>query len=235
MTGKLRYVRLAAAAAELLRPDVDAAGGLELADPQPDADVGEAAEDVAPVPGRSHPEPEDPLRRRHPAARVGDVLAPAAAAVAAALDPIGELAPAGFVAEFVAAEDVAGLAVGGAGERGRRAQRLEPTARAGAVDEAEDSPLLNGGGRSPILLTRATRARGGGTRRRHQCQEKARCDHEPAARCAPARHRPVIPGAYSLITEKKGAGWQRRFRKARESGARSSPRSSSSSPVRGPP
>jgi hypothetical protein len=107
---------------------VDATGAVELAHPQADADVGEAAEDVAPVPGRVHPEAEDPPRRRVAAARVGDVLAPAAAAVAAALDPVGELAPAGFVAEFVATEDVTRLALGRTGERERRAQRLEPAA-----------------------------------------------------------------------------------------------------------
>src|SRR5690242_19918537 len=101
--------RLAVAGAELLGPDVGAAVAFELADLEADADVLVGAENVLPVAAGAHPHLEDRARGRVAAAAVGDVLALAAAPVADPLDPVGELAPAGFVAEFVAAEDVGRL------------------------------------------------------------------------------------------------------------------------------
>ena len=89
------------------------------------------------------------------AAAPGDVLGRPPAAdrhVADPLDPVGELAPAGFVAELVAAKDVGGLAGGRAVKRGRAAEAAQAACAAGEVGHAAHRPLLLGGGRAEVRL-----------------------------------------------------------------------------------
>ena len=62
------------------------------------------------------------------------------------------VAAAGFVAEFVAAEDVAGLVVGGLDQGAHRGQWGQPARGAGVVDQAEHRPLLRLEGGFSLVL-----------------------------------------------------------------------------------
>src|ERR1700712_4976084 len=92
----------AAVRAELLGPDVGAGVAFEVADREGDADLRVAAEQVGAVLGRVQPGDEDLAHAAEVAGAPGEVLARPPAArreVAGALHPVGELAPAGVVAE----------------------------------------------------------------------------------------------------------------------------------------
>src|SRR3954453_3525797 len=144
---------------------------------------------------RVHPGPEDRDRGAEAAAPPGDVLALAAAPVAEVGHPEGEIAVAGFVAEDAAADDVAGLVVGGLDERPVGGERGQPARSAGLVDETEHRPLLRVEGGSALVLTVA------GLGSAWQGEESRQ--QEEGREGVSSRHRLVIPEGDSLTKRKE--------------------------------